>query len=99
MYIGKGDTNPIAILEAALIAAEQAQPIEDRIRAARRAGTLAADSLKHDVEIAAALGIISKADAQLVEKARQLRRRAIMVDDFPKDLRRTEIYQTTQPVG
>jgi acyl-CoA dehydrogenase len=99
MYIGKGDTNPIAILEAALVTAEQAQPIEDRIRAARRAGTLAANSLKHEVEIAAALGIIGKADAQLVEQARALRRKAIMVDDFPKDLRRTEIYQTTQPVG
>jgi hypothetical protein len=27
-----------------------------------------------------------------------LRRKAIMVDDFPKDLGRTEIYQTTEPV-
>jgi acyl-CoA dehydrogenase len=99
MYIGKGETNPIATLEAALVAAEEAQPIEDKIRAARRAGTLAADSLKHDVEIAAALGVISKAEVEVVENARALRRKAIMVDDFPKDLRRTEIYQTTQPVG
>ena len=30
--------------------------------------------------------------------AHALRRKAIMVDDFPKDLGRTEIYQTTEPV-
>ena len=99
MYIGKGEMNPIATLEAALIAAEEAEPVEEKIRAARKAGRLAGDSLRHDVEIAAALGVISRAEAQLVDTARALRRKAIMVDDFPKDLRRTEIYQTTQPVA
>jgi hypothetical protein len=33
-----------------------------------------------------------------MERAKTLRRRAIMVDDFPKDLGPTEIYQTTEPV-
>jgi hypothetical protein len=38
-------------------------------------------------------------EARLVERARALRRRAIMVDDFPKDLGRTEVFQTTEPVA
>ena len=33
-----------------------------------------------------------------MERAKTLRRQVIMVDDFPKDLGKTEIYQTTQPV-
>ena len=97
--LGSRDENdPVGVLEAALVAAEEAEPIERKIRAARKSGSFAAGALRHDVEIAAALGVITKAEAQLVERARALRRKAIMVDDFPKDLRKTEIYQTTQPV-
>jgi hypothetical protein len=88
----------VGVLEAALVAAEQAEPVEQKIRAARKSGSFVAGTLRHDVSIATALGVITKAEAQLVERARALRRKAIMVDDFPKDLRNTEIYQTTQPV-
>jgi acyl-CoA dehydrogenase len=98
MFISAEENDPLAILEQALVAAEDAEPLERKIRAARRAGNLSAGPVRHDVEIAAALGIIGKAEAQVVERARALRRKAIMVDDFPKDLRKTEIYQTTQPV-
>jgi acyl-CoA dehydrogenase len=98
IFLGPAGSGPVAVLEAALSAAEEAEPIEQKIRAARKAGSLAGSSSRHDVEIAAALGVISKAEAQLVERARALRRSAIMVDDFPRDLRKTEIYQTTQPV-
>ena len=34
----------------------------------------------------------------ILERAGQLRRKVIMVDDFPRDLGKTEIFQTTQPV-
>jgi acyl-CoA dehydrogenase len=98
MFISRDENDPVGVLEAALVAAEQAEPIEQKIRAARRSGSLAPDAFRHDVEIAAALGIVSKVEAQIVERARALRRKAIMVDDFPRDLRKTEIYQTTQPV-
>jgi acyl-CoA dehydrogenase len=98
MFVPQDENDPIAVLEAALVAAEQSGPIEQKIRAARKSGNLAAGPLRQDVEIAAALGIISTAEAQLIERARALRRKAIMVDDFPKDLQKSEIYQTTQPV-
>jgi acyl-CoA dehydrogenase len=99
MYISSEENDPVHVLEAALVAAEAAEPIEHRLQAARKVGTLAAGALTHDVEIAAALGLITKSEAQIVERARRLRRQAIMVDDFPKDLRRSEIYQTTQAVS
>jgi acyl-CoA dehydrogenase len=98
MFIPHDENDPVGGLEAALAAVEEAEPIEQKIRAARRAGSFAAAGLRHDLEIAAALGIVTKSEAQIVERARALRRKAIMVDDFPRDLQKTEIYQTTQPV-
>ena len=97
MFISTEENDPVRVLEGALVAAEQAEPIEHKLHAARKEGTLAAGA--HDAEIAAALGLITKSEALIVERARRLRRQAIMVDDFPKDLRKTEIYQTTQPVS
>jgi hypothetical protein len=44
-------------------------------------------------------GVITPEEKAAVERAQTLRRRVIMVDDFPQDLGRTEIYQTTQPVS
>ena len=37
-------------------------------------------------------------EAGQLEAARVLRRRAIMVDDFPKDFGKSEIHQSTQAV-
>ena len=51
---------------------------------------IAAEGLKH--------GVISKAEFDLLKRAAELRRRVIMVDDFPQDFGRSELYQTTQPV-
>jgi hypothetical protein len=42
--------------------------------------------------------VISRQEMAAMDLAKQLRRRVIMVDDFPKDLGKTEIHQTTQPV-
>jgi acyl-CoA dehydrogenase len=97
-YLGTDENDAVALLEAALAAAEQAEPMERKIRAAKSAGTLTPGAFAHEAELAAALGVITHDEARLLERARTLRRRAIMVDDFPKDLGRTEVYQTTQPV-
>jgi acyl-CoA dehydrogenase len=96
MFISTDENDPIQTLEAALTAVIAAEPIEQKIRAARKTS---AAFLEHDLAFAAAQGIISKGEADIVQRARALRRKAIMVDDFPKDLGRTEIYQTTQPVS
>jgi acyl-CoA dehydrogenase len=99
MFISREENDPVRILEAALIAVEKAEPVEHKLNAARKAGAFAASGREPDVETATTLGIITASEALLAEEARRLRRQAIMVDDFPKDLRKTEIYQTTQAVG
>ncbi len=101
MFLADGD-GPIATLEAALLAAVEAEPFEHMLRADRKTAPGSAEFapgvLDHDVALAVAQGVITAAQAQIVKHARGLRRKAIMVDDFPKDLGRTEIYQTTQAV-
>ena len=51
---------------APLAAAIEAEPVEQKIRAARKAGSFAPATSRHDLEIAAALGVISKGEAQVV---------------------------------
>jgi acyl-CoA dehydrogenase len=99
MYISTDENDPIATLEAALVAVIAAEPIEQKMRTARKTSPVASASHEHDLGAAVAQGIISKGESELVQHARALRRKAIMVDDFPKDLGKTEIYQTTQPVS
>lgn len=90
MFISRDEADPIATLEAALQATIDAEPVEQKLRAQNTNGHDIAALVKHDH--------ITEAEAAVVQRARTLRRRAIMVDDFPKDLGKTEIYQTTQAV-
>src|SRR6185295_6720159 len=90
MFISADENDPIAVLEAALAAAVAAEPVEQKLRAARSRGA--------DRRRPVAAGLISAQESQLRERARELRRKAIMVDDFPQDLGKPEIHQTTQPV-
>lgn len=93
MFVSTDANDPIATLEAALAAAVAAEPVEQKIRAARNSGSGALDP-----RAAVAQGVISANEAELLERARELRRKAIMVDDFPQDLGKSEIFQTTQAV-
>jgi hypothetical protein len=47
---------------------------------------------------AVARGVITRAEADMIERADALRREAIMVDDFPMDFGRSEIHRTSQAV-
>jgi acyl-CoA dehydrogenase len=96
MFIGAGDdADSVAILEAAFAAAIEAEPIEQKLRAAHMQTPPDGAAARHAVTS----GIITQAEARIIERASALRRKAIMVDDFPKDLGKTEIYQTTEPVS
>jgi acyl-CoA dehydrogenase len=97
MFLSPEDEGPIATLEAALVAAIEAEPLEHKLRAAAK-GAFAPGALDDDITLAVAQGILTRTEAEIVERARALRRKAIMVDDFPQDLGKTEIYQTTEPV-
>ncbi|HEY7658893.1 MAG TPA: acyl-CoA dehydrogenase [Burkholderiales bacterium] len=98
VYIPRDRDEPVAVLEAALRAVIAAEPIGAKIRQARAEGTIVSGFADPIVEEASAKGVITHAEKQSMELARTLRRRVIMVDDFPKDLGKTEIHQTTRPV-
>jgi acyl-CoA dehydrogenase len=98
VYIPKNTEEPVAALEAALRAVIAAEPIGAKIRQARSRGEIAGSFADQIVEEARARGVITAAEMEAMERAGRLRRQVIMVDDFPKDLGKTEIHQTTQPV-
>jgi acyl-CoA dehydrogenase len=98
VYIPKAENEVIAVLEAALRAVIAAEPVGAKIRAARDAGVISSRLPDEIVEEARAKGVITSEERAVMERAKVLRRKAIMVDDFPKDLGKTEIYQTTEPV-
>lgn len=98
VFVSKDADDPVGALEAALRAVIDAEETEARIRSAHKSGTI--DGRFMDELLAAALekGVVSRAEADVLERARQLRRNVVMVDDFPQDFGRTEIYQTTRAV-
>jgi len=98
VYIPTDPNEPIAALEAALRAVVAAEPVGSKIRRAREQGLLSAQFADQMIEEAYAKGVITREDKLAMELAKTLRRQVIMVDDFPQDLGKTEIYQTTQPI-
>jgi acyl-CoA dehydrogenase len=97
-FVSKNPDDPVAALEAALAAVIAAEPIGAKIRRARERGELLARISDEMVEEALARGVIDADEKAAMDRAKALRRRVIMVDDFPKDLGSTEVHQTTQPV-
>ncbi len=98
VYISPDENDPIATLEAALRAVIAAEPVEAKLRAALRDGRVETAYGELAAERAHEQGVLSPEEFALFERARALRRRVIMVDDFPQDLGRSEITQTTRPV-
>jgi acyl-CoA dehydrogenase len=98
VYLPQEPDEPIAVLEAALRAVIAAEPVGAKIRAARDEGRITGRFADEIVEEAHAKGVITQEEQAVMERARILRRKAIMVDDFPKDLGKTEIFQSTEPV-
>ena len=97
-YISPSEHDAVGGLEAALVAVIAAEAVEAKMRAAQKAGVLAGKGTSL-TDSALRQGIINAGDTQVLARAQQLRRRAIMVDDFPRDLGKTEIFQTTQAVS
>ena len=97
VFIPKNEEEAVGALEAALVAVIAAEKVEAKIRAAVKNGTLQGKGEGLTAQ-AVQNGVISADEAHAVERAQQLRRRVIMVDDFPRDLGKSEIFQTTQAV-
>jgi len=82
MFIATAPDDPLALIEAGLLAVVAADDIESRIRAAAKAGTLAGGTPQERIANARAGGLISDADVAALERARELTNRVIHVDDF-----------------
>jgi acyl-CoA dehydrogenase len=97
-YIPRDENEPVGALEAALRAVIAAEPVEAKIRAAVKAGMIGGGIADDLAAQALARRVISAEEAALLARAAALRRKVIMVDDFPRDLGKSEIVQSTQPV-
>jgi acyl-CoA dehydrogenase len=98
VFIPTDPQEPIAALEAGLRAVIAAEPVGAKIRKAREQGVILSSIADRMVEEALSQGIIDHDEKMAMDLARRLRRQVIMVDDFPQDLGKSEIHQTTQPV-
>ena len=89
----------LGLLAAALLAVIAAEPVEAKLRSAVRAGAISGEFADRLAADALGKGVITQTEAEVLARAKALRRKAIMVDDFPKDFGRSELFQTTQPVS
>ena len=98
VFVSADENDPVRTLEDALLAVIAAEPVEAKLRRAQQEGRIArlyadqvaAEGLKH--------GVITQQEFDQLKRAADLRRRVIMVDDFPQDFGKSELIQTTQPV-
>jgi len=98
VFVPQNENEPVGALEAALRAVIAAEPVEAKLRAAVKSGAISGKFAEEIETHALASGVISQAEADLLGSARALRRKVIMVDDFPQDLGKSEIVQSTQAV-
>ena len=90
VHVPQDIEQPVGALEAALLATIAAEPIEDALKQALRAGTFKPGLMTDgDVEEvwrrAREAGVISEDDYRIVERRNLLRNKVIRVDDFPHD--------------
>lgn len=98
VFVSSDENDAVRTLESALEAAIAAEPVGAKLRVAQQAGRIARGFADQMATEGLKNGVINDAEFGLLQRAAALRRKAIMVDDFPKDFGRSELYQTTQPV-
>jgi acyl-CoA dehydrogenase len=79
------EEDPVAVLELALDATLRAEHVEAKIRAAQKAGKLNARPSEDLAELALAVGVIEREEAELLSRRDVLRAKVVQVDDFPQD--------------
>jgi len=98
VFISANDDDPVRALELALDAAIAAEPVEAKLRKAQQEGRIAQRYADQIAEEGVRHGVISQEEFGQLKRAAELRRKVIMVDDFPKDFGKSELHQTTQAV-
>jgi acyl-CoA dehydrogenase len=91
VFIGDDENDPVGLLERALVATMEAEPIHAKIRHAIRDGRLdgrfhpeaSQEQLTHRAVV---LGVITEDESRVLAKHHALVARVIAVDDFDRDL-------------
>jgi acyl-CoA dehydrogenase len=96
MYLPRKEDDLLGRLESAMEAVIKADPIEAKLRAAQKEGKLPQRTAAERRDAAVKQGLITLADFEHLARTDRLRREVIMVDDFPTDLSRPKIQETTQ---
>jgi acyl-CoA dehydrogenase len=85
IFAPRSENEPVGRLELAFEAAIACEPIDTKLRAAVKTGRLHARGDDALIAEARSRGVIDAAEAEILVRAKALRRGAIMVDDFPAD--------------
>jgi acyl-CoA dehydrogenase len=88
MFLGSPDRDDtLAVIDAAMEAAIQAEAIEARIRTAQKAKAITGRTPPELVHAAVAASVITAAERDQLARAAALRDKVVRVDDFPQDWR------------
>jgi len=101
-YLPQGDSEAIGVLELALQATIEAEPLEAKIRAAEKRGQLDDNPEANVRDLATAAftaGIVSAAEYAVLKRRNALRDSVIRVDDFPHDFGLTHRLAPTHKVA
>ena len=82
MFVSADETDPIGVLEPALKAMLETEPVEQKLRKLGRDGKFKTITARERLAEALAGGIITQQEFDAVTRARKLKRDVIMVDDF-----------------
>jgi acyl-CoA dehydrogenase len=91
MYVGRGESDPGSVVEAAFLAAIACEPIDEKLRKAVKKGKLVPQPGVELGVIARDRKIISAEELALWQRKEALRKNVIKVDDFPQDFGRAEL--------
>ncbi len=83
MYLPESGEEPLCRLEAAFEAAVEAEPVETRVDAARKAGIVQGPDETARMRAAIEAKVITEAEGALMGRASRLRAGVIRVDEFP----------------
>jgi acyl-CoA dehydrogenase len=91
MYVGKGESDPTGVLEAAFLATIACEAVDEKLRKAVKKGRLTLQPGAELGSLALKSQVISAEEYALWQRKEALRRQVIKVDDFPQDFGRAEI--------
>ena len=91
MYIGKGESDPTGVLEAAFLATIACEPIDEKLRKAVKKGKMVVRPGVDLGTLARERDLITPEEHSQWLRKETLRKQVIKVDDFPQDFGRAEI--------